>query len=250
MYEISDEYTSPNHDDREGQKIDVIVLHASAGTFASDIPHLCDPAPYNPETKEPDAALRVSCHYYITKRGNIYQLVHDSREAFHAGASHLGKYTKSVNNVSLGVELENKNDGKDTYPDAQIRALTWLVEWKARQYSIPFDNIVTHAEVATPKGRKNDPLGFPLDKWRKSLTLANNDEEIWGLWGTKFPLYDDQKHWGIQQAWYRAAAVLGQARSDEIWPADYGLRVFENGIVMYDPVTNKCTVSLQKDWTK
>jgi hypothetical protein len=63
--------------------------------------------------------------------------------------------------MSLGIELENANDGRDVYPPEQIDALGQLIQAKVAQYRIAPDMITRHMDIAVPRGRKTDPAGFP-----------------------------------------------------------------------------------------
>lgn len=146
-------WRSPNHSPRNGMDIDMLVLHATVGKAKSALEWLVNPAP------DGDPKLRVSTHYLIDKQGTIYQLVSDALAAWHAGVSSWHG-EGHINERSIGIELENKNDGKDPYPPAQIQALIWLARTKVQQYAIPQHNVVRHMDVAP--GRKSDPAGFPF----------------------------------------------------------------------------------------
>ena len=49
---------------------------------------------------------KVSCHYYIDKKGKLIQLVPDLYVAWHAGKSYW-KNDKLLNNRSIGIEISN-----------------------------------------------------------------------------------------------------------------------------------------------
>lgn len=236
MYDIdATSYISPNHSTRH-KPLSGVVIHATAGGTRSSLEWLCDPR------------NRVSSHYVIDPSGQIYQLVADDQSAWHAGKSawHDLTFEGSVNDATLGIELVNSNSGSDPYETEQINALTWLVEWKARQYAIKRENIVRHLDVAVPKGRKTDPAGFDWDTWLNGLTFG--DEDRWNLWGTEFPIYDDQKHWAIPQTWLKIAEKLGTARSIEHYPSpSYSFRAFEHGVVLYRVDTKKTEVIFDFD---
>ncbi len=220
MFEIDNTtYVSPNHSERQ-KPISIIVIHSTASdTLKSAADWLCA------------VWSEVSTHYIIDETGAIFQLVDDTKVAWHAGKAKWDG-TTDVNGVSLGIELVNLNDGRDPYEPAQIAALTWLVEFKGHQYGVTLDNIVRHLDCAVPQGRKTDPAGFPWATWKKTLTIGS-DESIWALWGSIFPLYPDARHFGIPQAWFKKAALLGEARSNPIYADDLVLQVFQRGCVMY-----------------
>lgn len=145
---INTSIRSPNYGSRSGRSISMIVLHATAGTARSALAWLTNPA------------ARVSAHYLIDKGGQIYRLVPDEYAAWHAGRAAWRGET-AINEISLGIELENANTGRDPYPTAQLHALIQLTREKVAQYGIAPDMVVRHLDVAIPRGRKNDPAGFP-----------------------------------------------------------------------------------------
>jgi hypothetical protein len=139
---------------KSGRRIDMLILHATGGVKTSDLWTLSGR----------DRRHLVSTHYYVTKLGEIYQLVQDKDIAWHAGVSYW-QGESDCNRFSIGVELENLNDGRDVYPQAQQDAVLWLVRNKVHHYTIPRSRLVRHAEVALPAGRKNDPRGFPWESF-------------------------------------------------------------------------------------
>jgi len=147
---------SPNCDLRPtGTHIDCIVLHATAMDSAeAAIAHLVSPA------------SNVSAHFVIAKDGAITQLVPLNMRAWHAGASELAG-VEHVNDFSIGIELDNPNDGHTPYPPAQLRSLLRVIRYLRATYKIPDERIVSHAEIARPIGRKSDPLGLDIDQMRE-----------------------------------------------------------------------------------
>jgi hypothetical protein len=139
---------------RPGRRIDMLILHATGGIKTSDLWTLSGR----------DRRHLVSTHYYVTKLGEIYQLVQDKDVAWHAGLSYW-QGESDCNYFSIGVEMENLNDGRDVYPQAQQDAVLWLVHNKVQQYKIPRSRLVRHAEIALPPGRKNDPRGYPWESF-------------------------------------------------------------------------------------
>ncbi|PLS78460.1 MAG: N-acetylmuramoyl-L-alanine amidase [Chloroflexi bacterium] len=139
---------------KPGRRVDMIVMHSTGGVKTGDLWTLSGR----------DRRHLVSIHYYITKLGEIYQLVQDKDVAWHAGVS-FWQGENDVNRFSIGIELENLNNGRDTYPQAQIDAALWLVRNKVQEFKIPRSRLVRHAQVALPPGRKSDPRGFPWDSF-------------------------------------------------------------------------------------
>jgi N-acetylmuramoyl-L-alanine amidase len=127
----------------------MIVIHATAGASLDSAVEWMR----NPKSK-------VSSHYCIGKDGTIVQLVKDTDSAWHAGASEW-KGQKDLNKNSIGIELVNLNDGKDTYPNPQINALARLIlDIQGRYKAVTNSRIVRHHQIAP--GRKTDPgIQFP-----------------------------------------------------------------------------------------
>ena len=94
----------------------------------------------------------VSAHYLVGRDGSLYQLVEDSRRAWHAGVGRWGTIT-DVNSASIGIELDN--DGISPFPDAQIDALLVLLDDLTTRLRIPRHQIIAHADMAPT--RKRDP---------------------------------------------------------------------------------------------
>jgi len=110
----------------------------------------------------------VSYHYIVGRDGTVYQLVPDEERAWHAGES-VWQGRPNCNDYSLGVALSN--DGKEPYPDAQVRAAGELVADLCRRWGIPWERIVSHALVSP--GRKTDPwLHFPWGAFFAALDRA------------------------------------------------------------------------------
>lgn len=128
---------------KAGAAVRLIVLHDTGGSADSALGWFANPA------------AGVSAHYVIARDGRLFRCVPDDKRAYHAGVSECFGYF-DVNHWSIGVELEDKSD-TDPYPDAQLEALLGLLEDLARRYQIPLNRIVSHADVAMPRGRKVDP---------------------------------------------------------------------------------------------
>lgn len=147
-------------------RIRMIVMHATAGRFPGDYNWLRNGGGRTSNTW-------VSIHYYIDKRGTISQMVDDHNIAWHAGTSTWvvdGRridYNVGCNPVSIGIELENLNNGRDPYPQAQYDAALWLVRKLVAQYTIPRSQLVRHLDIA-PR-RKTDPAGFPWERFKAQV---------------------------------------------------------------------------------
>lgn len=122
----------------------------------------------------------VSSHYLIgdDKGATVYQLVDESRRAWHAGESQWDGRTW-LNSSSIGIEIVNPGftdtpTGRLWYPysEAQVQALIALVKDIVKRNNISPRYIVGHSDIAPL--RKLDP--GPLFPWKR---LAEAGLGIW-----------------------------------------------------------------------
>lgn len=136
---------SPNHDDRGGAPIDMLVLHYTGMKTAEEaLTRLCDPA------------AKVSAHYTVDEDGTVYVHVPEDRRAWHAGVSHWAGVS-NVNARSIGIEIVNPGHefGYREFPEPQIAALVELVHGILQRHPIPSARVLGHSDVAPV--RKDDP---------------------------------------------------------------------------------------------
>ncbi len=155
---------SPNFNKRRSSDdITAIVIHSTAN---SSLPGVIDWF-NNPNSQ-------VSAHYTIGKDGKIVQHVKDSDRAWHAGQS-VWKGRNSVNDFAIGIELVNLNNGQDPYPEAQHQANVVLCAYLCYTYNIQVDDIMGHLDIALPPGRKSDPRGYDLNRFRREVAAILGD---------------------------------------------------------------------------
>lgn len=147
---------SPNHSART-QPVTALVLHADA---SSRIDSSLDWVGR--------AESRVSYHLMIGRNGAVYFVVPPERTAWHAGVSALDGES-NVNRFSIGLCLSNRNDGEEPFPAAQVAAAVEVAVLCCRHFQIPVERITTHALIAQPKGRKTDPKGLDLARFRQQV---------------------------------------------------------------------------------
>lgn len=202
-YTIDLSHRSPNHEPRGSIDISMIVLHATVGSAKSALAWLTNPA------------SRVSSHYLIDKTGHIYQLVADDQIAWHAGRASWHGVT-TINERSLGIELENDNSGRDPYPPAQLAAAHWLCQTKIARYNIERADVVRHLDVAMPRGRKTDPAGFPWPAFADSLYMDATSPPQQSL--TRYRVKPSVTAGAtIRNAPRTNAGVLGKLKAGEPW---------------------------------
>lgn len=134
---------------RSGHTPLVIVVHATAGT--NSLGWLSG----NP--------TGTSIHILIAKDGTAWRLVDDAHGANHCGRSKiaLGGQTYiglHCNEITLGIELENSNSGRDPYPAAQLQKCADVIEyWRSLYGNLP---IVMHRDIDLHG--KTDPAGIAI----------------------------------------------------------------------------------------
>ena len=126
-----------------------------------------------------DPRAKVSCHYFISRKGEITQMVEEKKIAWHAGRSRWKKFN-NLNNKSIGIELVNKGHrfGYQKFTKKQIKSLIFLCKKLKKRYKIKSENFLGHSDIAPL--RKTDPgEKFPwkvlskkgLGKWYRSRSL-------------------------------------------------------------------------------
>jgi N-acetyl-anhydromuramoyl-L-alanine amidase len=166
---------SPNCDPRpDPDDISLLVIHGISlppGRFGGDAIERLFTSTLDPQAHPyfaQIAALRVSAHLLIDRRGRVTQYVPFALRAWHAGISRFGERER-CNDFSIGIELE----GTDTkpYTQRQYRALAACVRViMARYPAITPERIVGHSDIAP--GRKTDP--GPAFDWARLRALLES----------------------------------------------------------------------------
>lgn len=147
---------SPNHNARH-LPVRAIVLHADASAnVEGTLSWLATPS------------SKVSYHVVVGRDGTVYMAVHPDRRAWHAGVSSLHGVA-DCNGYSVGVCLSNTNSGTDPYPSVQVAAVVGVCVALCQHYGIDPAEIVSHAAVALPPGRKTDPKGLDIAAFRAAV---------------------------------------------------------------------------------
>jgi len=134
-------------------RVSFIVLHYTATNTARSLEIL--------------SRRNVSSHYLITDETppRVYQLVDESRRAWHAGESEW--YGRSdLNAASIGIEIVNNGpmgDGWQPYSEAQIQTLITLLKDISTRHQVLPRNIIGHSDIAPQ--RKQDP--GPAFPWKR-----------------------------------------------------------------------------------
>lgn len=123
---------------------------------------------------------KVSAHYLVsdTNSEHIFQLVAESKRAWHAGNSQWQSYG-NINDSSIGIEIVNLgfshlagNIIYYSYPAEQIDSVIALSQNIISRYNIEPTCVVAHSDISP--GRKIDP--GPLFPWK---TLYQNNIGAW-----------------------------------------------------------------------
>lgn len=110
----------------------------------------------------------VSTNQYVKRDGTIVQIVANNLIAWHAGLSQwMGR--DDCNAWCIGIEIANAGDGVEPYTVAEYESVSQTVAYLCALYHIPDHNVTSHARVALPAGRKNDPLGWDWARFWKRV---------------------------------------------------------------------------------
>ena len=142
-------FKSPNYNNRKSKSVELVIIHYTAIVSASkSIKYLCS------------KKNRVSSHYLISKKGQIYSLVSEKKRAWHAGKSYWNGKT-DINSISIGIELDYFPNNKDNkFSKILIETLYQLLKKLIKKYNIENNNILGHSDIAPY--RKIDPgKNFP-----------------------------------------------------------------------------------------
>lgn len=198
------QYQSPNKMSRNGWKPDIIVCHISDGYFESGIGWLCNPK------------SQASAHFFVSKLGEIAQLVDIREAAFINGTStmntddnrhysHSSSYfvrdrKTNANYYTIGIEHEGfyaDTHGKLT--DEQLQATIWLTGYIKEQVKEIFgtelqldrEHILGHCEVS-PITKPNCPgEEFQFDEIinfykKEEIEVADKTAPQWKVDGEKY----------------------------------------------------------------
>lgn len=105
----------------------------------------------------------ASCHYVVDINGDIYKLWNDTDILWHAGTS-AWKWKTNLNKYSIWIEIIwPLSNG--WFTDQQRESVANLVQYLAKLYAIPKENVLRHKDIA------------PKRKWDVADTFWN-----WGFW--------------------------------------------------------------------
>ena len=114
------------------------------------------------------AGLQVSAHFFISRRGELWQFVSVDQRAWHAGQSHY-RGRSNCNDDSVGIELEGVEG--QVFEPAQYETLSSLSN--ALMHAYPIAHVAGHEHIAI--GRKYDPgAGFDWLLLQRSLGMPNS----------------------------------------------------------------------------
>ena len=157
-------FKSLNYNERKTDKINLIIIHYTA------LKSISESIKYLTSKKN-----KVSCHYIISQKGNVYSLVSEKKRAWHAGQSYW-RENVDINSSSIGIELDYYAQSKDAiFSKVLINSLTELLMKIMSKYSIPSENILAHSDISPY--RKVDPgKNFPwnlLEEKKVAFQIIN-----------------------------------------------------------------------------
>ena len=218
-HDIDRAWSSPNSGQRPpGSAIDHLVLHYTGMRSEEGARDwLCNPR------------SQVSSHYVVFEDGRVFQLVDESRRAWHAGRSFWRGLT-DLNSRSIGIEIANPGHefGYRPFPDRQIEAVIGLCRSIFARHFIPPHQVLAHSDVAPD--RKEDPGELFPWEWCAAFGI--------GLWVPSAPLdHGDAPAFGDEG---------GRVLELQTLLADIGFDVPPSGV--FDDTTETAVRAFQRHW--
>ena len=152
---LINKFKSPNYNNRSVSNIKYIIIHYTALENTTEaLSYLCNPI------------KKVSCHFLISQRGTIYNLVNEKKRAWHAGKSFWND-DEDINSLSIGIELDYSFKFKNNkFTNQMMQSLQILIKYLRKKYKIFSYNVLGHSDIAPL--RKQDPgKSFPWYKLTK-----------------------------------------------------------------------------------
>ena len=176
-------FKSLNYDKRKNKQISFLILHYTAlPTVEDSIKYLCD------------KKNKVSCHYLISQKGTIYNLVNEKYRAWHAGQS-AWLLERDLNSASIGIEMDySSSNNNNEYSKLLIESLICLLKYLKKKYKIDKKNILGHSDIA-PYRKKDPGHEFPwkklnnLDLSYSPKTVSLIESEKIRIWFKKNKIY-------------------------------------------------------------
>lgn len=116
------------------------------------------------------SSSQVSAHKVVDKDASTYTCVPIAKAAWHAGKCRrydwdrdgkLEDWESSVNTHTLGIEIVNKGDGKDPFPDKQIKKVASIIRaWDRQCPNLKLRDITDH-EAVSLSGKVDLQANFP-----------------------------------------------------------------------------------------
>jgi len=108
-----------------------------------------------------DEQSKVSAHFVIAEEGEVIELVPCTHRAWHAGESKWEGWTR-FNDISIGVELINRNGNIFPYSSKQMTALKKLIEHLQQQFPALKNprRILGHEHIAGYRGKIDPGIYF------------------------------------------------------------------------------------------
>ncbi len=135
------------------QAIDTVVIHTTGGPT-------CDPRSGRPvwvragtlaaNMRFIEAHPKLGIHYMIDRDGTLRRSVPEDQVAHHV----FGHSARSI-----AIELINDGDGVDPFPEAQLQAVTALIQDIARRRGLPRQAVQRHSDL--------DRTSMPCDRTQR-----------------------------------------------------------------------------------
>jgi len=156
--------------ERAASDVDTIVIHSIGGPACRRNSVVFQPIPAREDDadfwkkillKEPEA----DAHFVVGRDGKVAEVI---------PVLQIANHTVGLNDRSIGIELVNRGDGLEAFPEKQVSAIVELIKSLQDRFpSIPRTNIIRHSDFDQRTcmcgdeayRRRQDPgAAFPFDK--------------------------------------------------------------------------------------
>ena len=161
---------------------------------------------------------KVSSHYLIGEKGEVFKLVDENSVAWHAGRSKW-KSISNLNNRSIGIELSNKGHfiKYESYKKKQLASLVILLKLLVKKFKVPHENILGHSDIA-PLRKKDPGEKFPWNSVLSKVYPRYNFKRNKTLKIKKFKSVDEsRKHFfnNLKKIGYRYFSLKKKSSKDK-----------------------------------
>lgn len=165
-----------------------IIVHATGGPVCNEKGQVTysNPGTTSGIAKYLERDRVLGIHYIAGRDGYIYQSISEDQVANHSAGTDPAT-SVAYNATTIGIELINRGDGADPYPEAQVRNACTLLGDIAFRYGLSENDVIGHEDIDSrtftcggkPYATKQDPgAAFPWDACRSIIKETIQDHTL------------------------------------------------------------------------